>query len=345
MGLAALARPMPQKKKKKMKTVAPQTAPEPTVSIVSTDTDIIDKVRHANLQRTGEKWSGVLAAFAQDSANCEWLLEYTLKSAYEDYMEMVCDGLVRERITFAVRTTYRALGKPPLTIPNEAFDIIIAFAGDALNINPMTAVLARAMATIRSAWEHVEARLISHFNAVEQCRLVDEVMVDVSAWWDENGGQHVSDAFVRKSGNKRLVIVMSRSAFPAMFRWMEKLVWKHHLYDRSAVDEELAVVNPEDSHLLEQGNFMKRLQSFFTQEPLGFHLAPPWLSKASLDESGVAHPVPPSPAELPKKFRKSFSEFSMSNEDLAQLMLCPREGGFPRMMDSMALHLELLLHP
>ena len=162
-------------------------------------------------------------------------------------MELVCHGLVKERIALAVSTTFRALGKQPLTIPNEPTNTIITFVGDGLPINPMTAPLARAMATIRSSCERVEGRLVNHWNAVEQCRLVDEVMEEVADWWDENGGRLVSDAFVKRTGNKKVDIAIHQAGFPGIFKLMDDLVWKERLRLDDSLIEKTVVAKPEDS--------------------------------------------------------------------------------------------------
>jgi len=61
--------------------------------------------------------------------------------------------------------------------PVEAFQKIVRFVGDARSMNPMTAVLARAIAEVSSQWNIFRSRL-----------LVQQVLAELSMWWSTNGG-------------------------------------------------------------------------------------------------------------------------------------------------------------
>lgn len=328
---------------KKKKAGVCKAKPDPRIPMALTDVDIIEKVREASLKQIAVRWFDMLKQHRE-----RWILTETMRVAYEEYMQMVNESLVRERIDLAVCTTFRALAKEPLTIPNEPLSTIIAFVGDGLDINPMTAPLARAMATLRSVWESYEARVVSHWNEAEQVRLVDRVMVEVAAWWNKNGGHLVSEAFVKRPGNKSVDIAMSEAAFPRMFKTMDEVLW------RSYLDDDL---HEQPTVQCDEAKLMKRLQAFFQEEPRGFHFGPPSLSKARSDGQIAGQQVSPSSVVLPKKMHKPFSLCTLSNDDLAQLMLPwnwkARDMRHPhekaKMMlcsqdECMTLHLKLLLN-
>ena len=125
--------------------------PSKARAMSQTDTGIIERVRDASLPQFEEDFSGCLK-----NHDSKGTLKVALDAAFDRYMNIVSEGLIKERLGLAVCTTFWSLGKAPLRIPNEVLTTIIVFVGDGFDVNPMTATIAGDLATIRNAWDAFE---------------------------------------------------------------------------------------------------------------------------------------------------------------------------------------------
>ena len=201
----------------------------------------------------------------------EQLLQEALKTSHAQYSYDVRATLVKQRIGIWARAACRAIPGGSRIVPRDAVMTILSFVGDGFNMNPMTGNLATVLRRVDTSWDRVCNKVLQQWQVAHQKKLIENMLNEVSSWWQKNGGELVAQTFqkVPKAGGVKMDI--DETIFPNVFKLVQSLSYKNHLGEES--------------------NIVTRLRQLFCQSPYRFEgvLADPYTIDRKTSREVAAH--------------------------------------------------------